>query len=155
ESQPTPRQESAPQEDPQSARADGRAEVTIGRRLTIEKESEYLLNDESMRLKDVRDLLMDTGLGVGAYSVMEQGRIDAVLSANPEERRSIFEEAAGISRYKLQKRETLRKLERTEQNLARVHDLIEERTKRIRGLKIQAGKARRWQEVSTRLWDLK
>ncbi|MCC6671408.1 MAG: chromosome segregation protein SMC [Planctomycetes bacterium] len=137
-----------------SGRFGERREVVIGRRLTVEKESDYLLNGDPVRLKDVRDLLMDTGLGVGAYSVMEQGRIDAVLSANPEERRSIFEEAAGISRFKLQKRESLRKLERTEQNLSRVHDLLEERARRIRSLKIQAGKARRWQEIWARLRDL-
>ena len=141
--------------DDPAGRLDGRTEVTIGRRLTTEKESDYSLNGQVGRLKDVRDLLLDTGLGVGAYSVMEQGRIDAVLSADPEERRSIFEEAAGISRFKMQKRETLRKLERTEQNLARVHDLLEERERRIRSLKIQAGKARRWLEIQAQLRDLK
>ncbi len=130
-------------------------ELRIGRRLNRDKESAYLINGEVVRLKDVRDVLMDTGLGVGAYSVMEQGRIDAVLSADPESRRAIFEEAAGISKFKIQKRETLRKLERTEQNLARVKDLLEERIRRIRGLKIQAGKARRYQELEARLRDLR
>ncbi len=132
-----------------------RTEVSIGRRLNLEKESSYLLNGEVVRLKDVRDVLMNTGLGVGAYSVMEQGRIDAVLSANPESRRAIFEEAAGISKFKLQKRESLRKLDRTEANLARVKDLLEERARRIRSLKIQAGKARRFQEIRDNLRDLK
>lgn len=132
-----------------------RAEVLIGRRLTREKESHYILDGELVRLKDVRDRLMDTGLGVGAYSVMEQGRIDAVLSADPESRRAIFEEAAGISRFKIQKRESLRKLERTEQNLARVKDLLEERERRIRSLKIQAGKARRWRELKDQLRNQK
>ncbi|MGE0141707.1 MAG: chromosome segregation protein SMC [Planctomycetota bacterium] len=130
-------------------------ELMVGRRLTRDKESHYLLDGEPVRLKDVRDRLMDTGLGVGAYSVMEQGRIDAVLSADPESRRAIFEEAAGISRFKVQKKETLRRLERTEQNLARVKDLLEERERRIRSLKIQAGKARRWQELRSRLRDHK
>jgi chromosome segregation protein len=133
----------------------GRTEVSIGRRLTREKESSYLINGEVVRLKDVRDLLMDTGLGVGAYSVMEQGRIDAVLSAEPESRRAIFEEAAGISKFKLQKKESLRKLERTELNLARVKDLLEERSRRIRSLKIQAGKARRWQELRDQVRDFR
>jgi chromosome segregation protein len=141
-------------EDPEG-RLDGRTEVRIGRRLTSDHESDYLLNGSVARLRDVRDFLLDTGLGVGAYSVMEQGRIDAVLSANPEERRAIFEEAAGISRYKLQKRETLRKLEHTDQNLARVKDLLEERAKRIRSLKVQAGRARRWREIRALLADLK
>jgi chromosome segregation protein len=132
-----------------------RTEITIGRRLTKDKESEYLLNGSVVRLKDVRDVLMNTGLGVGAYSVMEQGRIDAVLSANAEDRRAIFEEAAGISRFKLQKRETLRKLDRTEINLERVKDLLEERARRIRSLKIQAGKARRFRELRARLRDFR
>jgi chromosome segregation protein len=134
---------------------DGRTEVTIGRKLTRDKESEYLINGEPVRLKDVRTAMLDTGLGVGAYSVMEQGRIDAVLSANPEDRRAIFEEAAGISRFKAQKRESLRKLERTEQNLARVVDLLEERAKRIRSLKIQATRARRYTELRDQLRDYK
>ncbi len=128
-----------------------RSEIQIGRRLNRDKESHYLLDGEVVRLKDVRDRLMDTGLGVGAYSVMEQGRIDAVLSADPESRRAIFEEAAGISRFKIQKRESLRKLERTELNLARVKDLLEERERRIRSLKIQAGRARRWRELKDQL----
>jgi DNA repair exonuclease SbcCD ATPase subunit len=108
-----------------------------------------------VRLKDVRDVLLDTGLGTGGYSVMEQGRIDAVLSANPEARRAIFEEAAGVSRFKIQKKETLRKLERTDQNLARITDLLEERSRRIRSLRIQAGKARRFQELQAALRDLR
>ncbi len=134
---------------------DDRSEIHIARRLTLDKESTYLLNGEPVRLKDVRDTLLDTGLGTGGYSVMEQGRIDAVLSANPEARRAIFEEAAGISRFKLQKKESLRKLDRTDQNLARVTDLLEERSRRIRSLRIQAGKARRYQELAGALRDLR
>jgi len=141
-------------EDPEG-RVDGRTEVDISRRLTLDKESSYLLNGQEVRLKDVRDVLLDTGLGTGGYSVMEQGRIDAVLSANPEARRAIFEEAAGVSRFKLQKKEALRKLERTDQNLARVTDLLEERSRRIRSLRIQAGKARRYQELHAALRDLR
>ncbi|MSR37992.1 MAG: chromosome segregation protein SMC [Planctomycetes bacterium] len=134
---------------------DGRTEIDISRRLTIDKESSYLVNGQEVRLKDVRDVLLDTGLGTGGYSVMEQGRIDAVLSANPEARRAIFEEAAGIARFKLQKKEALRKLDRTDQNLARVTDLLEERSRRIRSLRIQAGKARRFQELQAALRDLR
>lgn len=134
---------------------DGRTEVRIGRRLNREKESEYLINGEVVRLKDVRTAMMDTGLGVGAYSVMEQGRIDALLSANPQDRRAIFEEAAGISKFKAQKREALRKLDRTEQNLSRVTDLVEERGRRIRSLKIQASRARRYGELRDQLRDYK
>src|SRR5580765_424422 len=141
-------------EDP-DGRLDGRTEIDIARRLTLDKESSYLLNGQDVRLKDVRDVLLDTGLGTGGYSVMEQGRIDAVLSANPEARRAIFEEAAGVSRFKLQKKEALRKLERTDQNLARITDLLEERARRIRSLRIQAGKARRFQELQGALRSLR
>lgn len=141
-------------EDPEG-RLGGQTEIDIARRLTLDKESAYLLNGQEVRLKDVRDVLLDTGLGTGGYSVMEQGRIDAVLSANPEARRAIFEEAAGVSRFKLQKKEALRKLERTDQNLARITDLLEERARRIRSLRIQAGKARRYQELQAALRDLK
>ncbi|MBM4062255.1 MAG: chromosome segregation protein SMC [Planctomycetes bacterium] len=141
-------------EDPEG-RVDGRGEVDIARRLTLDKESSYLLNGQEVRLKDVRDVLLDTGLGTGGYSVMEQGRIDAVLSANPEARRAIFEEAAGVARFKLQKKEALRKLERTDQNLARVTDLLEERARRIRSLRIQAGKARRFQVLQASLRELR
>ena len=126
-------------------------EIRLGRRLFRSGESEYLLNGQVCRLKDLREALMDTGLGVGAYAVMEQGRIDAVLSANPEERRRIFDEAAGISRYKLRRKEAIRRLDRVEQNLARVKDLREEKARRVRSLKIQATKARNWKEVAERL----
>lgn len=141
-------------EDPEG-RFDGATEIDISRRLTVDKESSYLVNGSEVRLKDVRDVLLDTGLGTGGYSVMEQGRIDAVLSANPEARRAIFEEAAGVARFKLQKKESLRKLERTDQNLARVTDLLEERGRRIRSLRIQAGKARRYKELQAQLCDLR
>ncbi|HEX6811130.1 MAG TPA: chromosome segregation protein SMC [Planctomycetota bacterium] len=141
-------------EDPEG-RLEGRNEIDISRRLTLDKESSYLLNGQEVRLKDVRDVLLDTGLGTGGYSVMEQGRIDAVLSANPEARRAIFEEAAGVARFKLQKKEALRKLERTDQNLARITDLLEERSRRIRSLRIQAGKARRFHELQASLRDLR
>ena len=126
-------------------------EISLGRRLFRSGESEYILNGQTCRLKDLREALMDTGLGVGAYAVMEQGRIDAVLSANPEERRRIFDEAAGISRYKLRRKEAIRRLDRVEQNLARVKDLREEKARRVRSLKIQATKARNYKGVAERL----
>ncbi|MFQ5506682.1 MAG: chromosome segregation SMC family protein, partial [Planctomycetota bacterium] len=130
-------------------------ELSVGRRLYRSGESEYLLNNRIVRLKDVREAMMDTGLGVGAYSVMEQGRIDAVLSANPEDRRMIFDEAAGISRYKLRRKEALRKLDRTEQNLARVKDLRGEKATRVRSLKIQATRARNYRETDERLMAIR
>jgi len=130
-------------------------EVVITRRLYRSGDSEYLINRQAARLKDVRDLLLDTGLGASAYSVMEQGRIDAVLSANAQERRRIFEEAAGISRYRARRRESELKLARTEQNLLRLGDLVEELEKRQRSLKVQAGRARSFVEARDRSRQLK
>jgi chromosome segregation protein len=130
-------------------------EVVLTRRLFRSGESEYLLNRQPARLKDIRDLLMDTGLGASAYSVMEQGRIDAVLSANPFERRRIFEEAAGISRYRARRRESESKLARTEQNLLRLGDVVEELEKRQRSLKVQAGRARSFVEARDRSSELR
>ena len=100
--------------------------VTVGRRVFRDGESEYLINKSSVRLKDIEKLFMDTGIGKSAYSVMEQGKMDLILSNRAEDRRYIFEEAAGISRYKLQKKESLKKLEETKQNLDRINDIIKE-----------------------------
>lgn len=126
-------------------------EVTITRRLFRSGESEYLINNETVRLKDIRELFMDTGIGVSAYSIIEQGKVDVLLQANPQERRLIFDEAAGISRYKARKREAERKLERVEQNLLRIEDIVEELEKRLRSIKYQAGKARNFQEYDRQL----
>src|SRR3954462_7557374 len=130
-------------------------EVSVGRRLFRDGTSEYQLNNHSARLKDIRELFLDTGVGVDAYSVIEQGRVAALLEANPAERRLIFEEAAGISKYKVKKKEAQRKLEKVDQNLLRVNDIVEEVEKRLRSVKIQAGRARTFQEHSTRLSELR
>lgn len=130
-------------------------EVSVGRRLYRDGTSEYTLNNHHSRLKDIRELFMDTGVGVDAYSVIEQGRVSALLEANPEERRVIFEEAAGISKFKQKKKETQRKLEKVDQNLLRVNDIVAEVDRRLRGVKIQAGRARTFQEHSTRLSELR
>ena len=130
-------------------------EVSVGRRLFRDGTSEYQINNGRSRLKDIRELFLDTGVGVDAYSVIEQGRVAALLEANPEERRMIFEEAAGISKYKLKKKEAQRKLEKVDQNLLRVNDIVEEVDKRLRSVKIQAGRARTFQEYSTRLNELR
>ena len=130
-------------------------EVGVGRRLYRDGTSEYLLNGQVARLKDVRDLFLDTGVGVDAYSVIEQGRVAQMLDASGEERRVIFEEAAGISRFKVKKKEAQRKLEKVEQNLLRLNDIVEEVEKRLRSVKIQAGKARNFQELSARLNELR
>jgi len=120
-------------------------EVRITRRLYRSGESEYLINGERVRLKDIKELLMDTGVGVNAYSIIEQGKVSYLIQANPQDRRAVFEEAAGISRYKARKKEAERKLERVEQNLLRIEDIVEELEKRLRSVKYQAGKARNWQ----------
>jgi len=130
-------------------------EVSVGRRLFRDGTSEYQLNNNATRLKDIRELFLDTGVGVDAYSVIEQGRVAAMLESNPAERRLIFEEAAGISKYKAKKKEAQRKLERVDQNLLRVTDIVEEVEKRLRSVKIQAGRARTYQEHSHRLRELR
>lgn len=124
-------------------------EVAITRRVFQSGEGEYLVDGQKVRLKDVREMLFDTGLGSRGYSVLEQGKIDAVLSANPVERRRIFEEAAGVSRYRQRRQETELRLKRVADDLARLDDLLGELTSRVRSLKIQAGKAERWTEART------
>ncbi len=131
------------------------AEVTVSRRLYRSGESEYLLSKQTCRLRDIRELFLDTGIGVDAYSMIEQGRVDALLQANPQERRSIFEEAAGIAKYKARRKEAERKLERVEQNLLRVQDIVEEVEKRLRSVKLAAGKARNYQQYAARLSELR
>ncbi len=130
-------------------------EVHVGRRLFRDGTSEYQLNNQGSRLKDIREMFLDTGVGADAYSVIEQGKVAAMLESNPQERRVIFEEAAGISKYKVKKKEAQRKLERVDQNLLRLHDIVEEVEKRLRSVKVQAGRARTYQEHSTRLAELR
>ena len=120
-------------------------EVTITRRVFRDGASEYELNKTPCRLRDIHSIFMDTGIGRSAYSIMEQGKIDSILSSRPEDRRAIFEEAAGITKYKSQKKEALRKLENTEANLIRLADIIREVKRQIGSLQRQAGKARRYQ----------
>jgi chromosome segregation protein len=123
------------------------AEVSVTRRLESSGEGEYLIDGQRVRLKDVKDLLFDTGLGSRGYAVLEQGRIDAVLSANPQQRRAIFEEAAGISRYRQRRHETELRLKHVAADMERAEDVIRELQSRVRSLKIQAGKAERWIEA--------
>jgi chromosome segregation protein len=122
-------------------------EVRVTRRVYRDGNSEYFLNKTACRLRDVQSLFADTGIARTAYSMMEQGRIDMILSSRPEDRRAVFEEAAGITKYKTQKREALRKLEATEANLLRIGDVIKEVKRQIGSLQRQAGKARRYQAL--------
>ena len=122
-------------------------DVRVTRRVYRDGISEYLLNKTPCRLKDIQNLFADTGVARSAYSMMEQGKIDMILSSRPEDRRAIFEEAAGITKYKSQKKEALRKLEATEANLLRIGDVIKEVKRQIGSLQRQAGKARRYQAL--------
>jgi chromosome segregation protein len=130
-------------------------EVHITRRVYRSGEGEYLINRNPARLRDIRDLLSGTGMGTQAYSIIEQGKVDVLLQASPRDRRAIFEEAAGISRFKLRKVEALRRLERVEQNLLRLSDIVDEVDSRLRGIRVQAGKARRYKEHTARLQELR
>src|SRR3954467_13246596 len=122
-------------------------DVRVTRRVYRDGNSEYLLNKTPCRLRDIQALFADTGVGRSAYSIMEQGKIDLILSSRPEDRRTVFEEAAGITKYKTQKKEALRKLEATEANLLRIGDIIKEVKRQIGSLQRQAGKARRYQTL--------
>jgi chromosome segregation protein len=126
-------------------------EVTITRRVHRDGTGEYFINKTPCRLRDIQGLFMDTGIGRSSYSLMAQGQIDQILSAHPEDRRTIFEEAAGINKYKHQKKEALRKLEYTEANLVRITDIIKEVKRQIISLQRQAGKARRYKELFDQL----
>src|SRR5436190_2171260 len=129
-------------------------EVTVTRRVFRDGGSEYFINKTPCRLKDIQQLFMGTGVGRTSYSIMAQGNITQILSSKPEDRRLIFEEAAGITKYKSQKKEALRKLESTEQNLVRVADLVREVKRQIGSLQRQAGKARRYKQIATELQHL-
>ena len=122
-------------------------DVRVTRRVYRDGNSEYFLNKTACRLRDIQALFADTGVARSAYSMMEQGRIDLILSSKPEDRRAVFEEAAGITKYKTQKREALRKLEATDANLLRIGDIIKEVKRQIGSLQRQAGKARRYQAL--------
>lgn len=129
-------------------------EVTLTRRVFRDGGSEYFINKTPCRLKDVQQLFMGTGVGRTSYSIMAQGNITQILSSRPEDRRLIFEEAAGITKFKAQKKESLRKLEYTEQNLLRVADLIKEVKRQIGSLQRQAGKAKRYKQIMSELEHL-
>ncbi|MGH9382086.1 MAG: chromosome segregation protein SMC [Thermoanaerobaculia bacterium] len=131
---------------------DGR--LTVGRRVDRAGEGEYFINGRRVRLKDIRDLLMDTGLGLRAYSVIEQGKVGMILSGKPQERRRLLEEAAGITRYKERKRVAEVKLESALTNLHRLDDILAELERNLRSLKRQAGAARRYEERRQEMREL-
>jgi chromosome segregation protein len=129
-------------------------EIEIMRRVHRDGQGEYFFNGQACRLKDIQKLFMDTGVGRTSYSIMAQGQIDQILSSKPEERRSVFEEAAGITKYKSQRREAMGKLALTDQNLARISDIVGEVGRQIGSLRRQASKAMRYKRLSHRLRHL-
>ncbi|HEY4441077.1 MAG TPA: chromosome segregation protein SMC, partial [Candidatus Elarobacter sp.] len=129
-------------------------EVQITRRAYRAGESEFYINREPVRLRDVHELLMGTGLGPGSYAIVSQGQIDAILSSKPTERRALFEETAGIGKFLARKHEALRRLEATEQNAIRVNDLIAELERRVPELETQVRRAKRYRKVTARVRDL-
>lgn len=129
-------------------------EINITRRVYRDGTGEYFLNKTPCRLKDIQQLFMDTGIGRASYWLMEQGKIERILSARPEDRRAIFEEAAGITKYKAQRHEAMNKLELTNRNLEQLEPLLKEIKRQIISLQRQAGKARRYKEISAELKTL-
>ncbi|QDV14191.1 Chromosome partition protein Smc [Rosistilla oblonga] len=130
-------------------------EVHVTRRVFRSGEGEYLINGEPCRLKDVKNLVRGTGIGIDAYSLIEQGKVDRMLNASAKDRRAIFEEAAGISRFKAKKVEAARRLARVDQNLVRLGDIVDEVAARLKSIKSQATKAERYRIQSTRLKELR
>ena len=130
-------------------------EVALTRRVYRSGEGEYLINGSVCRLKDIRELLAGTGIGTEAYSIIEQGKVDALLQASPRDRRAIFEEAAGISRFRAKRQEAGRRLARVEQNLLRLSDIVDEVESRLRSVRQQAGKAQRYRDATRRLKELR
>ncbi|HPS44007.1 MAG TPA: AAA family ATPase, partial [Treponemataceae bacterium] len=129
------------------------SEIAIKRRLYRSGESEYYINNAPVKLKDIRELFWDTGVGKAAYSVMEQGKIDQILSSKPEERRYIFEEAAGITRFKVRGAEAERKLEKTEENMRQIEGILGEVKRSYDTLKIQADKTTKYRSLRDSIFE--
>lgn len=127
------------------------SEVTVSRRLYRSGDSEYYINNTKCRLKDIQELFMDTGIGKEGYSIIGQGKIEAVLSGKPEERRALLEEAAGIVKFKTRKVDAEKKLENTNQNLVRINDILRTYEERLEPLRIESEKAKRFVELSDEL----
>ncbi len=130
-------------------------EVHLTRRIYRSGEGEYLINRQAARLKDIKDLLIGTGLGTQAYSIIEQGRVEGLLQSSPVQRRVIFEEAAGISRFNARKQEALRRMERVDQMMVRIGDMVTEVGHQLQTTRTQAGKAKLYREYSSRLQELR
>ena len=129
-------------------------EISIRRRLYRSGESEYFINGNLVKLREVRELFFDTGIGKSAYSIMEQGKIDQLLSTKPEERRSVFEEAAGITRFRVRGQEAERKLEKTEENMRHVEGILDEVRRSYNSLKVQAEKAEAYRKLREEIFEV-
>src|SRR5262249_7243587 len=123
----------------------------ICRRVYRDGQGEYLVNRQPARLRDIKELFLGSGAGADAYSIIAQGRVDSLLHASNQERRAVFEEAAGSLRFSAKKQETLRKLEQTEQNLQRLHDIIDELKRQLNSVRQQAARAQKYQELHAAL----
>ncbi len=130
-------------------------DIHLTRRVYRSGESEYLINGQSARLKDFRDIVGGVGLGAQGYAIIEQGRVEALLQSTSEQRRAVLEDAAGTSRFNVKKQEATRRLERVEQNLQRLSDIVNELETQLRKTKAQAGKAEEWRQSTTRLQKLR
>lgn len=130
-------------------------QVQLTRRIYRDGTSEYLLNQQPARLKDFKDIFLGSGAGARGYTIIAQGRVEELLQASPQQRRELFDEAAGISRFKLRKQETLRKLAQVESHLARSQDLLQAVENQLRTCRLQAAKAQKYQEYQTRLRELR
>lgn len=130
-------------------------EVRVTRRVFRSGEGEYLINNQAVRLKDIRDLIRGTGIGIDAYSLIEQGKVEKMLNAGAKDRRAIFEEAAGISRFKAKKVEAERRLARVQSNLTRLGDIVDEVASRLKSLRSQASKAERYRQSTERMRELR
>ncbi len=129
------------------------SEVMVTRRLHRNGESEYLINREPARLRDIQEIFMDTGAGSKGFSIIEQGAIGKIITAKPEDRRTLIEEAAGITKFKVRKRESQRKVGVTEQNILRLQDIVGEQKRQLESLERQAAKAERCRSLRRELQE--
>ncbi len=134
-------------EDPEKVLPLGYHEISVTRRVFRDGQGEYFINKNPCRLKDIHELFMGTGIGTDAYSILEQGKMDMILNAKPQERRELFEEASGITKFKVKKVEAMRKLEATEENLVRVNDILKEVKRQIQSVQRFAAKARKYRAL--------
>ena len=130
------------------------SEIAVTRKLYRDGTSEYFLNKTPCRLRDITEFFLGTGIGAKAYSIIEQGRVGMIVTSKPEDRRSLIEEAAGISKYKMKKKAAEKKMESTRQNLLRVSDVVAEIEKQLGALRRQAQKAERYKQYKAELRDI-